>query len=98
MGKLYEFGGLSIEHCDLQVSVDGHPTQCPHLQLIMDENGQTVSCGKCGAQVTPWWALLALISRYDAATQALLKLRRSQSAHQVAEFPQTQATPPTQLG
>lgn len=77
MGKVYEFGGLSIEHIDHTIRVDGRNIACEHLALLLDENGQTVSCTKCGAQVSAWWALLELVHRYDAARAALLKLRPS---------------------
>lgn len=89
MGKLYEFGGLSIEHGDIAT---GHPGACEHLALLLDENGQTVSCTKCGAQVSAWWALLQLVQRYDAARTALLKLRPStlpaSPAVEVLRFPE----------
>lgn len=80
MGKVYEFGGLSIEHIDHTIRVDGRNIACEHLALLLDENGQTVSCTKCGAQVSAWWALLELVQRYDAARTALMKLRPSTPA------------------
>lgn len=35
-------------------------TNCPHLHLVFDENGQTIECQDCHKQVTAWWVLMAV--------------------------------------
>gem|GEM_PF-5198031 len=82
MGKLIDFGGISVDTRDANPSIE-----CQHLSILLDENGQIVTCRTCGAQLTAWWALLMLVNRYSEATKALLALRQPPSALRVTEGP-----------
>lgn len=77
MGKVIDFGDIRVEHRDLTLRIDGQLTACAHLHIILDENGQTVTCGECAKPLNPFWALLTLAERYDDARQVLLRLRQS---------------------
>lgn len=66
MGKVLDFGGIRIERRD---------GPCAHPHIILDPNGQIVTCGACQRQLEPFWALIALSERYHAARESLLALR-----------------------
>lgn len=78
MGKIIEFAGVSIEHRELgDVStIDGQPTWCEHKRILLDENGQIITCSECKRQLNPFWVILSLANRYDDAREALLALRQ----------------------
>lgn len=56
---------FNIEDYRIEVRGDNHgirfstDTECPHTNLIFDENGQTIECKDCKKQVTAWWVFLA---------------------------------------
>lgn len=72
MGKLIDFGGVSVDTRDANPSIE-----CQHLNILLDPNGEIVTCKTCGVQLTPWWALLMLVNRYKEAADVLLALRQS---------------------
>jgi hypothetical protein len=91
MGKLIDFGGVSVDTREAAPSIE-----CQHLNILLDENGQIVTCRMCGVQLTSWWALLMLVNRYRDATEALLALRQSPLELRVTEVPLTRAEKPLQ--
>jgi hypothetical protein len=88
MGKLIDFGGVSVDTRDAAPSIE-----CQHLNILLDPNGEIVTCKTCGVQLTPWWALLMLVNRYKEAADALLALRQLPLALRVSEVPQSPSVP-----
>jgi hypothetical protein len=88
MGKLIDFGGVSVDTRDAAPSIE-----CQHLNILLDPNGEIVTCTACEAQLTPWWALLMLVNRYREAHEALEALRQSPLALRVTEVPQSPSEP-----
>jgi hypothetical protein len=95
VAKIYQFGSFRVEHRTADAP-SAASARCEHLSLILDEHGQTVTCGVCKAELTPWWALLALVRRYDEATQKLLALRPRPKApdQQALPTPIVKRSPP----
>jgi hypothetical protein len=89
VGKLIEFGGVLVAIRDETKSAE-----CQHLNIVLDQNGQIVTCGTCQAQLNPFWALLQLVGRYDEAWKALETLRPSPLGLRVTEVPQTPSETP----
>jgi len=96
MGKVIEFAGVTIEHRQLTdlSTIDGQPTLCQHKRILLDENGQIVTCSECKHQLSPFWVILSLASRYDEARDALLALRQeSKPGLTVVERPPAPSSP-----
>jgi hypothetical protein len=76
MARIYEFEDLRVEHRlhNCHIFVDGIPTECEHKSLIMDENGQVITCAECKVQVSTWWALLEVLARYKESHRIVAKL------------------------
>ncbi|MFT9016457.1 MAG: hypothetical protein ABF990_12065 [Acetobacter sp.] len=57
-------------------------TDCPHRQLVMDDNGHTCTCSDCGKQVSAYWALGMMLTQYRREYE---KLRRMQAVQKQRE-------------
>lgn len=87
MARIYEIGDFRIEHRTEHVTirVDGEALECEHLNLMLDEHGQTVTCQNCGKDIGCWWALVTLAERYASLISALQAGRPAPSGLRVPE-------------
>lgn len=85
MGKVIDFGGMLVERRD---------GPCEHLHIHLDTFNQIVTCATCQRELNPFWMLVKLSDRYDAARDALMALKPSACPQDGQSLRIREATPP----
>jgi|GEM_PF-2275706 len=71
--KLIDIGDLSLwrKTSDEFSRKRGWVGDCPHINIIMDDVGEVVTCKDCGKQISAFWALQRFYREYSAFTGSL---------------------------
>ncbi len=72
---------IQIEDMRLTRSSRYHPlTECNHMHLTMDGEGEIVTCDDCKKQISAFWALQMLSDQYRKASEKLDRKYKEQIA------------------
>ena len=79
--NVVHLGDFAIKRKDSKFA---YPKTCQHLNLTLDDHGQTVKCDDCGDQVSAYWAITSMAAHVDREwkkiNSAFEKLKKDQQS------------------
>jgi ribosomal protein S27E len=69
--KVIDIGDLSLWRKTDSRFIRAEKGQCPHRNLVADEEGEILECKQCGKQVSAYWAFMRFIREYENYTDSL---------------------------